>query len=788
MKNNLKFNLKIHTMKTNVILKTVLLLSFYFVILSNVMSQNWITLGDKGKTETTINLVSSSEKEIVVDFSINAYKLNEVSLQSGKAVYPVISNGIPLLEKGSPNLSRLNRSVIIPDMAEMQAEVISSNYVEINNVDIAPSKGSFSKKIKPETVPFTYNETYQQNAFFPGKLVDLGDPYILRDFRGQTIYTYPLQYNPITKVLRIYKNITVKITSKNIDGGKNQLIRKSQAEYIDREFDDTYKSRFLNYKTPRYTPLDEKGKMLIISRADCITAMQPFVAWKKLKGIQTEIVSIATVGNTSSAILTYIRNYYTANPTLKFVLFVGDYEDITTPILNENTAIPGDTYNNPGPTDVYYGQLVGSDSYPEVFIGRFSCASVADAQTQVDRTIHYERDLKTTDTWLSKAVMFGNSETTTGGPLNYTNDQYLKNVIKPDLMSTVYNGSPLCVSAPEFIGSVNLTAVVDTVDKGRGTIVQEGEGDQTGFWFNNNLGFTTTNVPTLTNVNKLPHIWSVACNVGSFNGQTCFAEAMMRAQKSGNTGSITGYMSSAEQSWDPPYDEVDEAYSIMTGQQLATNYKITAGGIAYNSSMKMMDDYNVSQAGPFTANTLILFGDPSIVLNTTNLTSMTVTHASTITLGATSFVVNCNVTNALISLTVGGEIIDTAYSNGGANTIAISPAISNATNDTMKVTVTAQNKVTYLGKALITTINSVQDLSSNNNVDIYLNSITNDLNIESNNPNFEGTVYDISGRIVKQFKNERTVNMSSFENGVYLCRLMVDGKIISKKILLMKKD
>ena len=105
----------------------------------------------------------------------------------------------------------------------------------------------------------------------------------------------------------------------------------------------------------------------------------------------------------------------------------------------------------------------------------------------------------------------------------------------------------------------------------------------------------------------------------------------------------------------------------------------------------------------------------------------------------------------------------------------------------MKVTVTAQNKVTYLGYALITIVNSINNFNETN-TNIYLNSFTNDLIIESSNPNFEGYVYDVSGRVVKQFKSERTVNMSSFENGVYFCRLMVDGKFISKKILLMKKD
>jgi gingipain R len=716
-------------------------------------------------------------------------------VSGGKAMCPVVPNGISLLEKGSPDLNRLSASITIPDQDEMQVEVISSDYTDIANIDIAPSKGGFNRKTKPASVPYTYNETYLQNSFFPGKLVELGDAYILRDLRGQTIYTYPLQYNPVTKTLRIYKNISVKITSKNHKGGTNQLIRERKPEYIDKEFNDTYQSRFLNYKTSAYTPLDEKGQLLIISRADCIAAMQPLVAWKKLKGIQTEIVSIATVGNTSAAILSYIQAYYASHPTLKFVLLVGDHENITSgPQLTDPTD-----NTNKGVSDVYYGKLVGTDNYPEVLVGRFSCASVADAQTQVDRTIHYERDLKLTDTWLNKAVTFANGETnTTGAPLHYTNMQFIQNIITPFLKSTVYNGTPLNVSVPNFVGQPyaadpNLTVVLDTVNKGRSTLIQEGEGDYTGFWFSNNTGFTTSNVPSLTNVNKLPHVWSVACDVGQFNGKTCFAEAMLRSHNSGNTGAITAYMGSCLQAWDPPYDQVNESIGIMTGQQLATNYKISAGGIAYNGSMKMMDDYTTAQAGPFTANTLVLFGDPSIVLNTTNLASMTVSHAPTIPLQATNFVVNCNITNALISLTVGGEIIATAYSNGGANTININPAVSNTVNDTMKVTVTAQNHVTYMSNVIISTLLGIHQISESSIV-IFPNPTTGSFDIKFNQylnyQNATVSVFNVLGErlMEKKIIDNSPIHMDAgaLQAGVYLVELKVNQSIYLEKITITK--
>jgi len=196
-------------MKKNYTLKTAILVCCYFSFLVNAMSQKWVNISEKGKTKTEISLISSLENEIIVEFSVNEYKLTEVLLSTGKAINPVIHNGTPLFDKGAPNVQKLAKSIVIPDKEEMQAEVLSADYIEINNIDMAPSKGSFNRTINPESVAYSFDENYEQNTFFPGKLVSLGDAFILKNFRGQTIYTYPLQYNPVTKILRIYKSIKV---------------------------------------------------------------------------------------------------------------------------------------------------------------------------------------------------------------------------------------------------------------------------------------------------------------------------------------------------------------------------------------------------------------------------------------------------------------------------------------------------------------------------------------------------------------------------------------------------
>ena len=83
----------------------------------------------------------------------------------------------------------------------------------------------------------------------------------------------------------------------------------------------------------------------------------------------------------------------------------------------------------------------------------------------------------------------------------------------------------------------------------------------------------------------LPAILSVACINGQFNGYTCFAEAWLRATHNGEpSGAIATYMSSINQSWNPPMDAQDESIDLLVAEA-----KTTFGGICYNGSCMMIE-------------------------------------------------------------------------------------------------------------------------------------------------------------------------------------------------------
>ena len=175
------------------------LFSLVLVALSAMaFAQQWNGISKSAPAGPEVTLVSSSEQQVVVDFSLGGFYLTRVNTPSGIQQVVSVPKMASMLEAGAPDLPQFPVPAIIGDMAEMQVSVIKSAFTDYENVEIAPSKGNFSRQIDPESVPYTYGEMYSQNAFYPAAQAYLETPYIIRDFRGQNIMVRPFAYNPMT--------------------------------------------------------------------------------------------------------------------------------------------------------------------------------------------------------------------------------------------------------------------------------------------------------------------------------------------------------------------------------------------------------------------------------------------------------------------------------------------------------------------------------------------------------------------------------------------------------------
>lgn len=563
-----------------------------------VLSLTFMVSAKNDNKPNKANLVSSNIEQTIVTFDVTDYKLNDLEKANG-----LKENAQELdapfmyktLKKGAPEVLKMATSIIVPDDAEMKLVVQKSQYTDIPNVEIAPSKGNLLRNVDPETVPYVYGPEYQTDAFFPGDLATLGDPYIARDYRGHAIVVYPFQYNPVTKVLRVYHEIKVKIKTTGKRGKNIKTPDKNKNKKKGRAFEEVYTRHFLNYNAAAqdenlaevmYTPVnDDFGNYLIISYSSFMDEMADFKTWKESIGYTVDLVDYSTIGS-SSALKTYVSNYYNTNG-LTFLLLVGDHAQV--PVSSTSA----------GDSDTNYGYIVGNDHYLDIFVGRFSAETAAHVTTQVDRTLYYERDLSSSASFFSNAIGMGSSEGP--GHNNEYDYQHINNIL-----TDCSNYGYTTYTNHQSGGSTS--ALSSLINAGAGVMFYCGHGSDTAWtcgWT-----FSVTNVNALTNDDELPFIFHVACVVGNFKNQTCFCESWMRATNNGNpTGAIANCGSTINQSWEPPMTAQDEMADIMVAAS-----KRTFGGVYANGMFEMIDVHG--SGGESMADTWTCFGDPSVQLRT----------------------------------------------------------------------------------------------------------------------------------------------------------------------------
>ena len=672
-----------------------LFLILFFTFITGLFAQNQIlTVGNNGNAMNQTVLSLSNDNQTIIRFDVNQLELIEVATNYGNAFIPLSDKAPLMLQKGSPELFFLTTSFIIPDRGNSELEISYGNYTDFENIEIAPSKGNLTRNIDPKTVPFVKGDIYQKDGFFPGTLASLREPFIMRDVRGQSVDVYPIQYNPVTKTLRVYSEITVTINNTRT-AGINEFTTQKRHKSIEPEFSAMYDRLFINSSViqQRGYPTGETGELVIICHPAFMDAMKPYIDWKRTMGRKTTMFSTATTGTTATAIKTWIAQYYN-NPAnnLAYVLFVGDAPQI--PPYPASGA----------KSDIEYGKINGP-TYLDVLIGRMSCENVAHVNTQVERTIHYEKNLTTAATWVQDGIGVAANEGTGSGHDGGENDYVHMNNIRNRMLTYGYNTvyqdyDGNCPGVP------NTTAALINQHLEAGTSMLNfcNHGSETSWSV---AGYSTTNINQLQNVNKLPYLFLVACLNGQFEySQPCFSEVFMRREYNNQpAGAIAVFGATISISWQPPMTAQDEFANII--MDLPSPYsgaqpgiKRTIAGAMLNASQKMQMVHGTTA----DYNSWLVFGDPTLNFRTKTPQTMTISNQSVIFIGNTSLTVNCNANGAVAALSYIDSnneviIVGTAIVNGGVAEINFDVPI-NVPMD-LKLCVTGFNKVTHISEVSV---------------------------------------------------------------------------------------
>ncbi len=648
-------------------MKLWLLIICTFVFSGYIAAQKSVFYSIKNDGRATPEIITSQDaKTINVKMDIEGFSSQTVSF-NGLAEKITLHGGIGNMQQGVPDIQHLLASIAINPTGNISLTVKSSEYTDYPSFNIAPSTGDPGLYQTSELL--TDTSIYNTNAFWPSTLAELSEPYIIGSIRGVSVHFYPVQYNPVTQVLRVYHHIEVAIESLD-EIGRNELTRLSPNSHLltNGLTGDHFINEIPSMAADRYAAInEEQGRMLIIAHPSFIESMQPFVKWKNQKGIKCEMVDVTSIGG-SEQIKLYVSEYYYTNG-LTFLLLVGD-----------EAYVPS-CQAAKGLSDITYGYIAGDDHYPEVLVGRFPCETTEHCRIMVARTINYEKNPPVNASYNSFLGIGSGLGPGDDGELDFEHIRNIGTSLSPSIYKTfseLYDGSR---GGNDLNGNPTTSQTAESINKGQGAIMYIGHGSINS-WLT--TGFSTKDAYSLENTETHPFIWAAGCNSGQFNDATCLAEGFLRASKDGQpTGAIAALMSSAVQTWYPPMEAQDEIAQILRDKN---NVPLSFGGISFSGCMKMNDKYG--KGAYVITDNWILFGDPSVELRTSSPKEFNPVFDSIIGTDATQLIINSLPDGAFVCLTENNNILATSYAHNGV----AEPVFNNISSaKSLTITITGRN-------------------------------------------------------------------------------------------------
>lgn len=460
--------------------------------------------------------------------------------------------------KGWAELPFVSASLQLPNDKNVDLEVSSENSSVITlSHPMLPSRGVIYRNQEPSQIPFEVDPASLTNTNYPSDLATMESPFIVRDVRGTSVRVFPFHYNAVNNTLTVYRRVTVTLRE-NSQPATNPLTRINPTPV--KEAIGLYQSMFVNYEPSRQALAQgEKGDILVLTTSAYEDAADTYIQWKKEMGynVTKEVV------NNAANVTNNISTAYNNNNNLMYVQLFGDWANIKSNTVTVDYSA--------APADPKMGCVAGSDNYPDIAIGRFSCSTNAQALVQVNKAINYEKNPNMDAGWRETFIGIGSSEGSGSGDDSEIDYTHVQRIYSERLEPFTYNTENGC-----YGDNSTASTLAGYVNAGASTIAYCGHGAETYFVTTN---YSNTNVNASTNGDRLPFIVAVACVNGAFhNSSDCFAEAWLKKE---NGGAVVTLMSTINQPWTPPQRGQDYFYDILVG---GFNYDQYSGQSGINTN------------------------------------------------------------------------------------------------------------------------------------------------------------------------------------------------------------
>ena len=643
-----------------------------------------------------------------------------------------ISDFSSLMEVAKPALPSHNDIIAIPIGATAEIEIISYSVTEIDDILVFPTLEPAADFVGAPEPPFVIDEAfYKSNVIYPTEIVEINAINYYRNIPLAIVQIHPIQYNPLEKKIYVYSNIKYKITFTQSSEffNKDEFSNNALQMFPNYVLNGTsVKHEIENYLSinPNRAVSGPSKEYIIITPDTYKDAADSLAQWKRQLGYSVEVVSQATWNNNQIQDAVQLR-YQNWTPKPDYVVIIGDHD------LAPGEILSG-AYGNFA-TDLYMVCMDGSsDFYPDMAKGRISVSSPSEAMSTVQKIINYEKNPPTQASYYTNAVncaYFQESSTTGYAERRFAQTSediknYVDGVQGYNVKRVYVTGSgtnpthwnngtysagealPSYLLKPGFPWDGDYHDIIDTINDGVFFVFHRDHGAET-IW--GDPYFNTTHINSLANGPLTPVVFSINCLTGKFLETECFSEKFLRVQDRG----AVGVFCHAEVSYSGWNDGLALGLidAIWSNPGLIPNFTgsggvnspslsphgdiFTMGDVANQGLIRMVETWADNE---YTHQLFHYFGDPAMKIWTSQPTTVTATHTTTLDCqDSIAYIYSSSLSDGLATLVIDGLLVGETQLVGGAGQIQFTPPLY---GNNAWITISKHNYKPYVGSVSIT--------------------------------------------------------------------------------------